>query len=233
LLKEVFRIGWPMSVSGISWTSSQLAIFSLIGVMGAQSLATRTYMNTMESFAWMIGWSLAMAVQIQIAHFYGSGRLREAYYSCYRAMAIGMALVSLNTALILIFRESIMNYVTDDRWIIDMAVTLLWLNLILQPGKMLNMALGQSLNAVGDTRFPMFVSLPSMWLIAVGSTYVLGLSLEWGLYGVYAGMILDEYVRGTVMWFRWRRHRKSGLFAAAFDSPSAHGARTGAEHVTQ
>lgn len=219
MLKEVFRIGWPMSVQGVSWTTSQLTIFSLIGVMGAQSLAARTYMNTMESFAWMIGWSLAMAVQIQIAYFYGSGRHREAYYSCYRAMGIGMLLVTLNTVLILTFRESILSYFTEDRWIVEMAMTLLWLNLILQPGKMLNMALGQSLNAIGDTRFPLWVTLPSMWLVSVGLTYALGLSLEWGLYGVYASMILDEYLRGIVLWFRWRRHRNKGLFAEAFDTP--------------
>jgi putative MATE family efflux protein len=219
-LNEIFRIGWPMSVNGSSWSISQLAIFSLIGVMGAQELAARTYMNTMESFAFMVGWSLAMAVQIQISYLYGSGRYKEAYYSCYRAMGIGMVLVTLNTSLMLLFREQILTYFTADRWIIDMAVTLLWLNLILQPGKMLNMALGQSVNAIGDSRFSMFVSLPSMWILSVGLTYVLGLSLEWGLYGVYAGMILDEYTRGIIMWFRWRRHRKIGKFAEAFKRPA-------------
>jgi putative MATE family efflux protein len=219
LLKEIFRIGWPMSVSGGSYNISQLAIMSLIAGMGAQEMAARTYMNTMESFAFMVGWSLALAAQIQISYLFGSGRHKEAYYSCYKAMGIGMILVSLNTGLMLLFREQILNYFTGDQWIIDMAVTLLWLNLILQPGKMLNMALGQSINAIGDGRFSMFVSLPSMWILAVGLTYVLGLSLEWGLYGVYAGMILDEYVRGIFMWLRWRRHRKVGVFKAAFNQP--------------
>jgi putative MATE family efflux protein len=220
LLKEIFRIGWPMSVNGGSWTISQLVIFSLIGVMGAQELAARTYMNTMESFAFTIGWSLAMAVQIRISYLYGAGRYKEAYNSCYRAMGIGMVLVTMNTSLMLVFREQILTYFTSDHWIIDMAVNLLWLNLILQPGKMINMALGQSNNAVGDSRYGMYVSLPSMWILAVGLTYFLGLSMEWGLYGVYAGMILDEYTRGFVMWLRWRKHKKTGKFAEAFNRTS-------------
>ncbi len=231
LLKEVVRIGWPMSLNGASWTVSQLAIFSLIGIMGTQELAARTYMNTMESFAFSIGWSLAVAAQIQIAYLYGRGMFKEAYYSCYRAMAIGMALVTVNTSIMLVFRESILNYFTDDPWIIDMAVTLLWLNLILQPGKMLNMALGQSINAVGDGRFSMMFSLPSMWIIAFGLSYVLGLSLEWGLYGVYVGMILDEYLRGVALWFRWRAHRKTGILSEGVGKASRDAvcaARTGA-----
>lgn len=213
LLKEVVRIGWPMSINGASWTVSQLAIFSVIGIMGTQELAARTYMNTMESFAFSVGWSLAVAAQIQIAYLYGKGMLKEAYSSCYRAMGIGMALVTVNTGIMLLFREPILNYFTDDPWIIDMAVTLLWLNLILQPGKMLNMALGQSVSAIGDARFQMVVSLPSMWLVAFGLSYVLGLSFEWGLYGVYLGMILDEYLRGIVIWFRWRAHRRTGILS--------------------
>ena len=67
LLKEVIRIGWPMSLNGASWTISQLAIFSIIGIMGTQELAARTYMNTMESFAFTVGWSRAGAAQIQIS----------------------------------------------------------------------------------------------------------------------------------------------------------------------
>lgn len=213
LLKDVLRIGWPMSLNGASWTLSQLAIFSLIGIMGTQELAARTYMNTMESFAFTVGWSLSIAAQIQVAYFFGAGKFKDAYNSCYRALGIGLLLVTLNTGIMLVFRESILNYFTEDTWIIDTAIKLLWLNLILQPGKMLNMALGQSISAIGDARYSMFLSLPCMWILAFGLSYVLGLSMEWGLYGVYVGMILDEYTRGIVMWFRWRKHRKSGKLA--------------------
>jgi putative MATE family efflux protein len=222
LLKEVVKIGWPMSVNGASWTISQLAIYSLIGIMGTEELAARTYMNTMESFAFTVGWSLAMAAQIQVAYLFGSDKRKEAYHSCYKAMGIGMMLVTVNTGIMLIFREPILNYFTDDQWIIHMAVDLLWLNLVLQPGKMLNMALGQSINAIGDGRFSMSLSLPSMWLVAFGLSYALGLKLEWGLYGVYVGMILDEYLRGIILWFRWRRHRSKGLLADSATSAKRH-----------
>jgi putative MATE family efflux protein len=216
LLKDVVRIGWPLSVNGASWTVSQVVIFSMIGWMGAEQLATRTYLNTMESFAYMIGWSLAMAAQIQIAHLYGLGRLKEAYYSCYKALGAGMVMVTLNTLLLLLFRGPILHSFTTDPSIVQTAVNLLWLNLLLQPGKMMNMAIGQSVSAIGDSRFMMMVSLPSMWLVAVGVGYLLGLPLEWGLYGIYTGMILDEYLRGAIMWLRWRKHRRSGLFSPAF-----------------
>jgi putative MATE family efflux protein len=224
LLRETLKIGVPLSVNGASWTVSQVVIFSMIATMGAQPLAARTYMNTMESFAFMFGWSLAVAVQIQIAHYYGARQYRQAYYSAYRTLGFGVVVVLVNTLLLIALRGPIISSFTKDPWIIDMAVSLLWLNLVLQPGKMINMALGQSLGAIGDSRTVMNYSLPSMWIVAVGLSYALGIGFGWGLYGVYVGMIADEYLRGALCFFRWRKHRSKLAFAEAFRSGAAPGA---------
>ncbi|MBW7473697.1 MATE family efflux transporter [Paenibacillus oenotherae] len=216
LLKEIVKIGWPLSINGASWTISQVVIFSIVASMGALPLAARTYMNTMESFAFLFGWSLALAVQIRIAHLYGAGRHKEAYFSAYRVLGFGILIVLANTLLLIVFRSPIISTFTKDEWIIEMVVALLWLNLALQPGKMLNMALGQSLMAIGDGRYVMVIALASMWIVAVGLSFTLGIGLEWGLYGIYVGMILDEYIRGILCFFRWRKHRRKLAFAEAF-----------------
>ena len=96
---------------------------------------------------------------------------------------------------------------TNDQTIIAIGASLLGMNLILQPGKMLNMALGNSLNAVGDTRFTMYISLGSMWLVATVLSYVLGVHMGWGLIGIYSCMIADEYLRGALSYFRWRNQK--------------------------
>ncbi|WP_127533019.1 MATE family efflux transporter [Paenibacillus kobensis] len=222
LLKEVVKLGWPLSMNGASWTFSQLTIYAIIATMGAEELATRTYMNTIESFAFLFGWSLAMGVQIRISYLYGARRYREAYYDAFKVVGWGIVIVIVNTVLMLLFRHQLLSLFTDDQHIIDTAMTLLWLNLILQPGKMLNMALGQSLNAIGDSRNVMLYSLPIMWITAVGLSYVLAAPLGYGLLGIYAGMILDEYLRGAVSTYRWRLHRRK-KFASAFDGSSKAG----------
>jgi len=43
-----------------------------------------------------------------------------------------------------------------------------------------------------------------MWLVATGLAYFVGIQLGWGLIGIYACMILDEYIRGTLSLIRWR-----------------------------
>ncbi|OMF32621.1 MATE family efflux transporter [Paenibacillus sp. FSL H8-0548] len=204
LFGDIVRIGWPLGVNMSCWVFTQLLIFTFLAMLGSNELAARTYMNTLESFCFMLGYSIALAVQIQIAHLFGAGRLREAYGLAFRAMWIGLAIVTVNAFIIFMFGKQLLGIFTDNKEIITLGVSLLGMNLLLQPGKMVNMALGNSLNAVGDTRFTMWTSVFSMWLVATGLAYFVGIELGWGLIGIYACMILDEYIRGTLSLIRWR-----------------------------
>ncbi|WP_106769161.1 MATE family efflux transporter [Paenibacillus faecalis] len=204
LFKEILDIGWPLGINTSCWVFSQLIIYTFIATIGPTELAARTYMNTLESMCFLLGMSIAMGAQIQIAHLYGAGKTREAYKAAYRALGIGGIFVGVNALLIYVFGAQILGLFTKDSEIIMIGVSLLGLNLILQPGKLLNMTLGNALNALGDTRFTMYISLGSMWLIATGLSYVLGIHYGWGLVGIYLCMIADEYVRGLLSFLRWR-----------------------------
>ncbi|OBZ11213.1 MATE family efflux transporter [Bacillus sp. FJAT-26390] len=204
LFGDIIRIGWPLGVNMSCWVFTQLLIFTFLAILGSNELAARTYMNTLESFCFMLGYSIALAVQIQIAHLFGAGRVKEAYGLAFKAMWIGLGVVTVNAFLIYLFGRQLLGLFTDNTEIVALGVSLLGLNLVLQPGKMINMALGNALNAVGDTRFTMWTSVFSMWLIATGLAYFVGIHLGWGLVGIYLCMILDEYVRGVLSLIRWR-----------------------------
>ncbi|MBD2872432.1 hypothetical protein IDH41_28020 [Paenibacillus sp. IB182493] len=185
LFGEILRIGWSLGVNMSCWVFTQLLIFTWIAMIGTGELAARTYMNTLESFCFLLGYSVALAVQIQIAHLFGAGRAKEAYGTAYRAMWIGLAVVTVNALLIFAFGRQLLGLFADNADIVSLDVSLLGLNLLLQPGKMVNMALSNALNAVGDTWFTMWISVFSMWLIATGLAYYADIELDWGLVDIY------------------------------------------------
>lgn len=205
IVKEIAKIGIPLSLSGGSYSITQLVIASLIGTMGAVELATRSYMTTVESFAFLLGMSVAMAVQIRTAHLYGSGKRMEAYSDAWKALKWGIILVEVNTIILVIFGKYILNWFTSDESIIAMGAFLLLVNIVLQPGKMINMTMGNALNAIGQTKYVMTTSVISMWIVSVGLAYLLGIVLDMGLFGVYIAMIVDEYLRGVLVALRWRK----------------------------
>ncbi|MEI7024800.1 MATE family efflux transporter [Paenibacillus sp. y28] len=207
LFKETLKLSWPLGVNMSTWCFTQLIIFAFVAMIGAKELSTRTYMNTMESFCFMIGFSVALAGQIRIAHLYGSGEGRVAYRNAFQVLWVGMVLVLANALLLCIFGRETIELFTADPEIVAMGVSLLALNLLLQPAKMLNMAIGNALTAVGETRYIMMTGMPSMWIIAVGMSYFLAIGLGWGLSGIYVAMITDEAIRGLAVLIRWRQKK--------------------------
>ncbi len=226
LFKQILKIAWPLGINSSCWVFSQLIVYSFLAALGAEALAARTYLNTLESFCFTLGYAFALAGQIQIAHLFGAGKLKEAYRSAYRTLFIGLSIVSANMLLLFLFGKQLLGYFTSDPKIIAIGVSLLALNLLLQPSKMLNMALGNALNAIGDTRYTMYTSIVSMSLIGVGCSYWLGISVGWGLIGIYCCMIADELVRGLLVLARWRGRKvlRQADIGLSEENASLHGA---------
>ena len=59
-----------------------------------------------------------------------------------------------------------------------------------------------ALRACADVKYTLIVSAASMWIVRIGASFVLGKFMGMGLFGVWAAMILDWYVRAIFYVFR-------------------------------
>jgi Na+-driven multidrug efflux pump len=66
----------------------------------------------------------------------------------------------------------------------------------------LSFTLPNALRAAGDVNFTMTVSIVSMWIFRVGSSYLFGVMLGMGVIGVWIGMFIDWAARSLM--FVWR-----------------------------
>ena len=78
---------------------------------------------------------------------------------------------------------------------------------ILEPGRVFNIIVINSLRATGDARFPVQFGFFSMWGVWVPLAWFLGLKLGWGVPGIWIAMTTDEWLRGMVMFRRWITRR--------------------------
>ena len=64
-----------------------------------------------------------------------------------------------------------------------------------------------SLRATGDVWFPIQMAVLSMWCVWVPLAWLLGLKLGLGLAGVWIAMLTDEWLRGLLMYRRWKSRK--------------------------
>jgi putative MATE family efflux protein len=203
-IKTILSIGVPSSIGHLSYSGSQIVTTSFIALLGAQMLTTRIYTQSILFFIMILAISLGRGTQIIIGHLIGAGEKEEAYRQAFRSLKWSLLAAVGVTSVIVLFREPLFGLFTDDPEIIYMGGTLLLLGFLLEPGRCFNILIGQSLQAAGDARFMMIVSILVIWGFSVPMYYLLGVYLGYGLLGIWAAFIADEWARGFIVYFRWK-----------------------------
>lgn len=219
-LKKVLSIGIPSSMTIISYSSSQIVTTAIITLLGTQMLATRIYTINVLFFVMILGISLGRGSQIITGHLVGAGKMDEAYRKGMRNVRWSILLALGMTTVIVLVREPLLRLFTNDPEIIKMGAILLMMGYLLEPGRCLNLVYGATLQAVGDARYMMIVSVGVIWGFSVPLYYLLGIHFGWGLIGIWIAFIADEWVRGIALFIRWKtrkweekalvKHKKNG-----------------------
>ncbi|NQX61582.1 MATE family efflux transporter [Paenibacillus qinlingensis] len=204
IVKQILSIGLPSAGEHISWQSQYLMIFSFINIIGATALSAHVYVMNVTNYFMALGMAIGMGTEIIIGHMVGAGAFQAAYHKLIRSLKITFVLTFVIVGITSIFRRELLGLFTDNPDIIAMGSTILLLSIILEPGRTFNLVVINSLRAAGDARFPVMMGVVSMWGIAVPLAYYLGIHMEMGLLGVWIAFTVDEWVRGLLMYLRWR-----------------------------
>ncbi|MDQ2087183.1 MATE family efflux transporter [Herbivorax sp. ANBcel31] len=203
-IKEILKIGIPSAGEGAAYHLSQLAITRIITEMGTVALTTKVYTNNIMMFIMIFGIAMGQGTQIVVGHLVGAGKKEEAYKTCLKSLKIALSIVFCMSILIFIFSKNFLGIFTDDHAIIELGSKLLLLAIFLEPGRVFNVVIINSLRASGDVKFPVVMGVFSMWGIAVFLSFTLGLTFSLGLIGVWIALGCDEWCRGLIMLFRWK-----------------------------
>ena len=209
-LKNLLKIGIPSAGEHMSYSLSQVVIAYFINMISNEALATRTYIVNIVMFTYIFALSLSQGGAILIGHLVGMNKIKAAYTIGKRVMRFGVAMsvsLSLVTA---VFGKSILSMLTSDPWIISTGAAILWVEIFLEHGRALNFFGVNSLRSAGDIYFPVILGIIVMWGVQVVGSYLLGISLGWGLIAMWAIFALDENIRGLVFVHRWNSFKWVG-----------------------
>ncbi|HWW72390.1 MAG TPA: MATE family efflux transporter, partial [Duganella sp.] len=205
-LAAVLHIGLPGAAENIAYRLAFMFSVATAAQLGATSLATQAYVLQLMGGVMMFSIATGLAVEIVVGYLIGAGELREAHAVVRRALKIGLVACVLIAAAAALAGRWLLGWFTQDRHIIDAGVTLLWITVLLEPGRTFNLVVINALRAAGDARFPVMAGALSMLLVLAGGSWLLGVGLGWGLIGVWIAYVADEWIRGLIMWRRWQTH---------------------------
>ena len=204
IVKNILSIGFPTAGENLAWNVGQLMIVAMVNTMGTTIIASRTYLMLISSFTMTLSIALGQGTAIQVGHLVGAGEIKEVYHKCLKSLKIALIFAFVTTSLVFLFRKPIMSIFTTNPDILKASLKIFPLMILLEMGRVFNIVIINSLHAAGDIKFPMFMGITCVFSVAVLFSYLFGISLGWGLAGIWLANAMDEWIRGLAMYFRWK-----------------------------
>ncbi len=205
MMGRVMKIGLPSMIEQSLMSGGALLYSVIVIEMGTASYAAQRITFNALSISFMPGMGFAMAATTMTGQALGAKRPDLARRSTRVALQMAaLWMCTIGVGLVL-FGHQIMHLFTQDPEIDAIGTAALRVLAISQPFQAVGQVLAGSLRGAGDTRFPMFATGLSVWLVRLPLGWLFGVPLGLGLSGVYISNVIDAGVRAAANFLRYRR----------------------------
>ncbi|WP_415907314.1 MATE family efflux transporter [Oleiharenicola sp. Vm1] len=204
-IKRILHIGLPAAGEHMSYWVSLMVITSFVARLGAESLAMMTYTRQAQLLVILFSIALGLGTELLIGRLVGAGDFAGAYREVMRSVRIGFAISTAAIVIVAACGKPLLSQFSHDPVVITGGAVLLLMSIPYEPGRVLNIVIINALRATGDARFPISIAMVSQWCFSVPLCWLFGLKLGWGLPGVWVAMMIEEWARGLMMLWRWRK----------------------------
>jgi len=206
-LKNVLKIGVPAAGEELSYCLSQVVITYFINYLGNTALATRTYCANCIMFVNLFCVSVVQGGGIVVGHLIGMKKAEAAFKMGNFVYRYALIITLIIGTLLAFLGHPILSFLTDNQEIIRLGTIIFFIDIILDIGRVGNIFATGTLRSTGDAVYPVIIGIIFQWSIAVGVSYLLGITFSLGLIGMWIGFTLDENLRAIILRRRWLSKR--------------------------
>ncbi|WP_432714517.1 MATE family efflux transporter [Pedobacter sp.] len=211
---KIFKIGAPVALQ----YSFEISAFSgaaiLIGTIGAVEQAAHQVSINLAAVTYMIASGVASAATIKTGNNLGKNNFVDLRRSALASYHVIIAFMSV-TALMFVFANQLLPYIyTEDRAVIDIAAQLLIIAGFFQLFDGTQVVGLGVLRGIGDVNIPTFITFIAYWIIGVPLGYFLGITLGFGVNGIWYGLTIGLLTASVLLFFRFQTRTKLLISAA-------------------
>lgn len=195
-IKAVCRIGIPSGIENSMFQMGKVLTQSVVATCSTAHIAANAVANTLSQLQFIPASAVNLAVITIVGRCIGAGRNEEAKTMSRKLLL--MAYSAIWVATVLIF--SLLNPLLGLYDLSAESTKLAWILMAMHSVMVstfwpLSFSTPNSFRAAGDVKFPLVISMLSMWLCRVGLSYVFARGLGMGVIGVWMAMFSDWICR--------------------------------------
>ena len=204
--KDLLTLALPAAGERLMMRAGDVVIIALVVSFGTEAVAGNAIGEVLTQFNYMPAFGVATATVMQVARAVGEDdwvrvdRLSKQTFclSFFLMLPLTLSIYALGTPLSYLY--------TSDHAAIEASVLVTLFSLLGTPmttGTVIYTAVWQGL---GNARLPFYATSIGMWCIRIGTGYLMGIVLGWGLPGIWAGTLLDNGFRWIFLRYRYKSY---------------------------
>lgn len=210
MLGQVFRLGWPISITSLSEVGLFAASAVMMGWLGTIPLAAHGIALQMASLTFMVHLGLGNAATVRAGNAYGRSDAPHLARGAWVVTVMSLVVSVVTVGFFIAFPEFFIGiFILDDdparAEILSIGAGFLLMAGLFQLADGTQVIALGTLRGVQDTRLPMVYAAFSYWIVGVPTGYLLCFVLGWQGIGIWAGLAIGLAVAAALLnWRFWR-----------------------------
>ncbi len=208
-IRDLFKLGMPISLQMLFEVSAFSGATLIVGLIGAKALAAHQIALTITSVTYMAANGLAAAATVTVSDFLSRGAYREARkagFSMYHVNGLFMAGCGI---MLVLLRDWLPTFFIDDAAVLQIAPVLLLFAAVFQLSDGFQVTGQSALRGLADVRIPTVITFLAYWVVGLPLGYWLGIVQQWGVAGVWTGLVAGLSTAAIMLTVRF--HRKTRI----------------------
>ena len=205
MLKKIAHIGIPNGLENGMFQLGKIMVLSMITSFGTAAIAANAVSNIIATLQVLPGMSVGMAVITVCSRCIGGGDYDAARFYTRKIVRLVHILIFCFSGVTLLLLPGIMYLYNLSPEAMLFTKRIVWYHgiccMFIWPEAF---TLAKTLRAARDVKYCMILSIVSMWIFRIGFSYILGVKLGMGVFGVWVAMTIDWMVRAALILIRYR-----------------------------
>ena len=204
MIKQILHIGIPNGIENSIFQLGRVLTVSIIAMFGTTQIAANAIANNLDSMGVLPGTAMCLAIITVVGRCVGAGDFEQAEYYAKKMMKLTYIINGICCLVVILTMPVTLRLygVSGETRHLGAVLALIHNGcaIFLWPA---GFCLPNVMRAANDVKFPMCVSIASMFIFRIGLSYVTGVAWGLGAIGVWIAMIIDWIVRITFFAIRF------------------------------
>lgn len=203
--KRILFIGLPFAAEQMFFNGGKILTQIFIVELGTYAMTANAIATSYLGVMQITGNAMGLAVVTMVGQCMGQKQVDDAKKLTKSGILFASVTMTVLSLVVMALFAPLLTLFSPPPEIVNTIFIMVLMNVVVQPfGWCISFTLPAALRAAGDAKFTSIASMCSMWIVRVVLGYILGITLHFGIIGVWCAMYVEWFIRGTIFMIRFR-----------------------------